>query len=171
MKRRSMLLSSVSFLLSAGCTTSGDEGQRSEERLEAKGGIAIIIDGSPVDLSANRFQAEHADNSSIAFHLHESDDNWYMEGDERVTFAEAIDLLPYFAYARDNGNHIVTVDGTDYDEREPGTEILFFVNGDEIDPTVYKLQDRDDLRVEVTTDEGRAQTEINGRYGLFACTT
>lgn len=154
MKRRGMLFSSVSLFLLAGCTTSDGGGQDDEEHLEATGEIAIIIDGSPVDLSAKRYQADHADNSSIAFHLHESDDNWYMEGEERVTVAQAIDLLPHFAYVNENGNHIVTVDGTDYDERNSGTEILFSIDGDVINPTEYKLRDGDEIRVEITTGGG-----------------
>lgn len=151
MKRRSLLAAASALALSGGCLFDEDFGA-SDERLDATGTIEIEIDGAPVDLTEDRFQAEHADDHSLAFHLHEGDDHWYMEGERPVTFAEAIDLLPHFAYAQERGDHVVTVDGTTYDERDPGTDVAFAVDGDEVAPTEYELRDGDHLFVEIRTD-------------------
>ena len=117
-----------------------------------RGELAVVVDGEPVDLSADRFQAENVENDSVAFHLHERDEYWYMEGEEPVTFAEGIDLLPRFAYANREGAHVVTVDGTEYDGRDSSTAITFLVDGEVVDPTTYEVQDGDSLRLEVETD-------------------
>lgn len=152
MKRRA-LLGTVITLSLAGCTTlrggsETDEGQY----LDASGEIEIVVNDEPVDLSADRYQAEHVQNHSLAFHLHEFDEYWYMEGEERVTVAEAIDLLPHFAFDTDGDDHAVTIDGTTYDEADPGTEMTFLINGERVDPTTWELQDGDELRLEITTD-------------------
>ena len=123
-----------------------------EEHDYDRGEITVVVDGEPVDLSADRFQAEHAENESIAFHLHEGDEHWYMEGEEPVTFAEGIDLLPHFAYERRDGAHVVTIDYTEYDGSEQGTELTFLVDGDPVDPTEYEVSDGDELRLEITTE-------------------
>lgn len=154
--RRAVLkpIGTVGALSIAGCLRSYSDGQHGGgDRVDEKGDIEVVIDGSPVNLSEDRFQAEHADNTSMDFHLHESDDHWYMEGERRVTFAEAMDLLPYFEYTRQNDDHVIAFDGTDYDEGDPGTTITFIVNGDEVEPTDYTLQDGDDLLVEITTED------------------
>ena len=148
MKRRTVLVAASGLPLIAGCTGSFGGG---DERLDERGEIEVYIDGEPVDLSADRFQAEHAENHSMDFHLHDFDDYWYMEGHERVTFAEALDLLPHFAYENTDGHHVLAVDGTEYDERD-GVEFGFYVNGEPVDPTTNELHDGDELRVEVDTD-------------------
>ncbi|WP_126664261.1 hypothetical protein [Haloterrigena salifodinae] len=117
-----------------------------------RGDIAVVVDGEPINLSAERFQSENVENDSIKFHLHEDTDDWFMEGKEPVTFAEGIDLLPHFAYAQRDGDHVVTVDGTAYDGREPRTELTFLVDDDPVDPTEYVVDDGDELRLEITTD-------------------
>ena len=117
-----------------------------------RGDLEIVVDREPIDLSADRFQSEHVENDSIEFHLHEDDDYWYVEGEEPVTFAEGLDLLPHIVYARRDGAHVVTVDGTEYDGGESGTELTFLVDGDAVDPTDYEVSDGDDLRLEITTD-------------------
>ncbi|RQH00905.1 hypothetical protein [Natrarchaeobius oligotrophus] len=155
MERRRLLLATAGLAATAGCLfddgLAGNGSDDGELDGHERGELEIVIDGTPVDLSADRFQAEHADDYSIDFHLHEFDDYWYMEGDERVTFAEAIDFLPHFSYDRDDGNHVVTYDDTTYDGAD-GTELTFVRNGDVVDPTDHELYDGDDLRLEITTD-------------------
>ncbi len=115
-----------------------------------------MIDGDPFDLSADRFQAEHADDYSMNFHLHESDDYWYNdhpESGERVTFAEAIGLLPEFTSDERDGEHVVTIDDTEYDGRESAVELEFFVDDERVDPTEHVVRDGDALRLEITTGE------------------
>ncbi|WP_320443080.1 hypothetical protein [Halosolutus halophilus] len=113
------------------------------------------MNGVPIDLSADRFQSEHAENDPIAFHLHEGHDEWFTEGEDPVTFAEGIDLLKHFEYTDADGDHVVRIDGETYDAGNPGTTMTFTVtvDGDEIDPTAYELQDGDDLRLEVSTGD------------------
>lgn len=166
MRRRTVLGALCATLSIAGCTTDDGDGGADDdgdvpepdgsdgegEQIDAKGDIEVVIDGDPVDLSADRFQAEHAD-ESVAFHLHEGDDHWYMEGNERVTFGEAIDHLPHFEYERADGADAVTVDGETYRGGDGGSEIVFSVGGDAVDPTSYELRDGDDLRLEITTGD------------------
>jgi hypothetical protein len=146
MKRRAVVLGAAGLTLLGGCLSEDDQ-------IDERGDIEIVIDGSPVDLSRDRYQAEHAENHSIDFHLHEGTDDWFMEGEERVTFAEAIDLLPYFAFEADGDDHALEHDGESYDERDDGTEITFLVDDDEVEPTEYTLEDGDAMRLEVATEE------------------
>lgn len=147
MKRRAVILGASSLALLAGCLSDDDD------RIDERGDIEIVIDDSPVDLSEDRYQAEHAENHSIDFHLHEGSDEWFMEGEERVTFAEAIDLLPYFAFTTEDGDHVLEHDGETYDESDAGTEMTFTVDEDEVEPTEYTLRDGDEMVLEVTTDD------------------
>ncbi|WP_339105404.1 hypothetical protein [Haloterrigena salinisoli] len=148
MNRRAVLAGAGSATLAilAGCVFTDGEVEYD------RGDIAVVVDGEPVDLSADRFQSENVENDSIAFHLHEDDDYWYMEGEEPVTFAEGLDLLPHFAYAQRDGDHVVTIDGTEYDGSESGTELTFLVDDEPVDPTEYEVSDGDDLRLEITTE-------------------
>lgn len=129
----------------------GTSGDRTDDgEFYASGTMEVLVDGNRVDLTADRFQAEYAD-EDIRFHFHEGDENWHMEED-RVTFAAAVDLLPRFAYERRDGAHVVTVDGESYDGRQAGTTIEFRVDGEPVDPVGYDVQDGDHLALEVTTD-------------------
>jgi hypothetical protein len=119
MKRRA-LLAAVGALPTAGCVRRVPIAGK-PSGVDASGDIEVRIDGERFDLSADRFQAEHAENDSLAFHLREDaagDDRWYMEGEKRVTVAEGIDLLPHFAYEDAGDGDVLTVDGRSYDERE-----------------------------------------------------
>ncbi|WP_049928933.1 hypothetical protein [Halopiger goleimassiliensis] len=151
MKRRTVVLavSSAGIASLAGCLfdESGSDGGHDYEA----GDLEVVIDGEPVDLTADRFQSEHAENSSIDFHFHEFDDQWYMEGEERLTFAEAIGHIPHFEYENDDGDHVVSYDGTRYDGGDPETELTFERDGEAVDPTVVELYDGDELRLEITT--------------------
>lgn len=131
--------------LLAGCMVA--DGQ-----LDERGTIEIVIDGEPVDLTADRFQSEHAEDASIAFHLHEGDEHWYMEGEERLTVGAALDLVPHIGFSADGDAPVVTVDGTTYDATEPGTTVEVRVDGEAVDPTTYRLRDGDHIEVVVGTD-------------------
>jgi hypothetical protein len=146
MKRRAVVLGAAGLTVLGGCLSEDDD------RIDERGDIEIVIDGEPVDLSRDRYQAEHADNYSIDFHLHEGTDDWFMEGEERVTFAEAIDLLPYFAFEAGDDGYVVEHDGTVYDESEEGTEMAFVVDDEDVDPVEYTLEDGDSMVLEITTD-------------------
>lgn len=152
MKRRAVLVGAAGLSL-AGCLDTGHgRGNQNSDRVNATGDIELLIDGSEFDLSQDQFQSENVDTESPSFHLHEGDDDWFMEGQSRVTVAEGLDLLPDFEYTQEDGNRRLTVDGTTYDESEDGTEITCLVDEEEVDPAEYTLADGDDLRVEITTE-------------------
>ena len=157
MNRRSVLAAAgtVGVVSISGCLFEGfgagaetDEGDIDGHE---SGDIEIVIDGEPVDLEADRFQAENVEGDLIDFHLHEGDDQWYMDRN-RVTFAEGIDLLPHFEYDRVDGEDVVTYDGTVYDGGDPETELRFLIDDDPVDPTERELRDGDALRLEISTD-------------------
>ncbi|MFP4591082.1 MAG: hypothetical protein ACLFM8_06445 [Halobacteriales archaeon] len=141
--RRRTLIAGVAIAL-AGCL--GDD-----ERLDARGDIAVTVDGEPVDLTADRFQAEHVEDAPLDFHLHEGDDDWYMEGERRVTVAEAIDLLPAFGYERTDDGVELTIDGTTYDLASSAVEVTYLVDGVRVDPEDHRLADGETVHIEVET--------------------
>lgn len=149
MRRRTVLLGGSVLLGSAGCLAVESV---DDDEFHETGTIEVVVDGTALDLSADRFQAENALDHDVRFHFHEGDDRWHMER-ERVTFAEAISLLVGFEYAREDGAHVVTVEDATYDGGDPATGIAFLVGGERVDPTEYDLQDGDPLRVEITTGE------------------
>lgn len=116
---------------------------------QKSGTMTVTVDDDPVDLRADRFQAEYAD-GDVRFHFHEGDAKWYNEGAD-VTFAQAVDLLPRFAYDRRDGAHVLTVDCTTYDARDSGVAVAFRADGDVVDPTAYVVRDGDHLVLEVAT--------------------
>ncbi|QFU82158.1 hypothetical protein [Natronorubrum aibiense] len=147
MNRRSAIVATASLVSLAGCIFT--DGEVEYER----GEIDVVVDDTPVDLAADRFQSENDDDDSLSFHLHEQDDYWYMEGPEPVTFAEGLDLLPNFAYERRDDHHVVSIDDTTYDGSDSGTELTFLVDDESVDPTEYVVQNGDHLRLEITTGE------------------
>ncbi len=157
MKRRALLVGATTISL-AGCLDFGEDGgsglpsSGQPALLDERGDIELVVDGSEFDLSQDRFQAEHSQNHSLDFHLHEDSDNWYMEGVDPVTVAEGVDLLPYVEYAQEDGNRELYIDDEEYDNSDPDTEIEFFIDGEEVEPTEYVLEDGDSLLVDVTTE-------------------
>ncbi len=153
--RRRILLAGLLGGVMSGCIDfqSPDESETpangTDDRFLASGPIDIRINDSPVDLSADRFQAEHNPDHDIRFHFHEDDNLWYME-EERVSFAQAIDLIPYFTYKHEADAHMITYDETTYDERESAA-ITFLVDAESVDPTAYDIQDGDHLVVDIET--------------------
>lgn len=153
MNRRRVLFGVGSMGSLAGCIGGSDRlsGDDQSDQVFGVGEIEVVIDSEPVDLSADRFQAEHADDYAIEFHLHEFDDQWYMEGDRRVQVAEALDMLPEFAFRVEDEGGVLTIDDETYDARDPDVSITIQVNDETVDPEAYILDDGDDISVEVTT--------------------
>lgn len=149
MKRRSFLAFVFPVAL-AGCSNTLGDGDDGPDYVDASGDIEIRIDGESFDLSADRFQAEHAEEYSLAFHLHEFDDQWYMEGRAPVSVGEGIDLLPHVSYERVDGHDVLELDDDTYDERE-GAGIEFSVNDDPVDPFEYVLEDGDSILVTISS--------------------
>lgn len=140
-----MLAAFVSVGL-AGCIVDDGDG---EDRVDAQGTIEIVVDGKPINLTADRFQAEHAPDHSRSFHLHESDELWYMEGTERVTLTEALDALPSIAFEVAPERSVLRIDDSSYDTETH--EIAFSIDGQPVDPETYTLRDGDTIRVTIHT--------------------
>ncbi|RQG93220.1 hypothetical protein EA462_03230 [Natrarchaeobius halalkaliphilus] len=152
MRRRTVVVGTAAVVALSGCLFDDRDDSAEPPELHGFGTIEIVVDDSAIDLSEDRFQAEHADDYSMDFHLHEDTDFWYMEGDEPVTFAAGIDVLPHFAYRRDGDVHVVSYEETTYRGDESGTELTFAVDDTDVEPTDYVLEDGDDLSLEITTD-------------------
>ncbi|ELZ06657.1 twin-arginine translocation signal domain-containing protein [Natrialba aegyptia] len=153
MQRRTVLSmagAAGGMLALSGCLSNGGL-FGSNDRINKNGEIAITVDGESFE-TKSQFQSENVDNESAAFHLHESNGRWYMEGEEPVTVAEGIDLLPSFEFEMASGTPVMTIDGTEYDASEPGTEISFRLDGEEIDPTEHEPVDGEEISVEITTE-------------------
>ena len=149
MRRRRILVASGILIGFGGCL--GNDSDTENGEVFGVGEIEVIISGEELDLSADRFQAEYADDHAIEFHLHEFDDYWYMEGDRRVTAAEALDKLPEFAFEVDEDGRILQIDDETYDSREPDVTIEVRINGEIVEPAEYTLEDGDEILVEVQT--------------------
>ncbi len=152
---RRTILGSCPLFVVAGCleVDTGGNARHDQEPGDVFGAgeITVIIDGEELDLSSNRFQAEHADDYALEFHLHEFDDYWYMEGDERVTVSEGLDKLPSFSFKIDDGESVLTIDEQTYDARAGETTIEVRVNNETVEPAAYTLDDGDEIEVIVST--------------------
>lgn len=120
-----------------------------EEPIDKRGPIELVVDGEPYGIHADRFQAEHAEDHAMAFHMHVGSENWYMEGPEPVTVAEGLELLPHVAF--ENEGPVLRVDGTSYDASDEGVAVQVLIDGQPVDPGEHVLDDGEHLRVEVTT--------------------
>lgn len=152
--RRRTLLAAGTSLACAGCLrdeglTGGSDDE--PESLDYRGTITITIDGEEFDLTQDRFQAENADDASLAFHLHESDEYWYSEGEEPVTLAQALDLLPSFSFEGADDGAVLTIDEETYDSSSSAVDIDIRVNDESLDPAGYELQNGDDIVVRIET--------------------
>lgn len=147
--RRGLILTGMVASLS-GCLGGGETDDSAP--LNHMGLIEIVVDGEEVDLGADRFQAEYADDYAMEFHLHEFDDFWYNEAERRITLAEALDYLPEFHFNVEDDGEILTIDEETYDSREESVTIEYTVNGEDIDPSSYKLDDKDEIVVTIVTD-------------------
>ncbi|ELY87990.1 hypothetical protein [Natrialba taiwanensis] len=159
MERRTVLSmagATGGMLALSGCLSNGGL-FGSNDRINKNGEIAITVDGESFE-TKSQFQSENVDNESASFHLHESNGRWYMEGKEPVTVAEGIDLLPSFEFETVSGSPVVTIEGTEYDAGESGTEISVRLDGEEIDPTEHEPVDGEEISVEITT-ESETETE------------
>lgn len=142
-RRRSVIgLTAVAL---AGCL--GDD-----SGMDERGDIELLIDGEPYDLTADRFQAEHADDYAMEFHLHEDSEGWYNEGEEPVTIADGLDLLPHMSFQVLENGYVLTIDNDSFDTRDEGVNIAAFVNDEFVGIDEHELGDGDDIRVEVETD-------------------
>ena len=154
MKRRCLLVGCFTLTSVAGCVGEIEEfigENEASEDVFGVGEIDVYIDGEPVDLSADRFQAEYADDYAVEFHMHEFDDQWYMEGNRPVTVAESLDKLPEFSYHGTEDGAVLEIDDETYDAREPNVIIEVRINDEVVEPDEYVLEDGDKIVVEVET--------------------
>lgn len=146
LSRRGVVLAGA--LAIAGCLGEGDD---EADPLNQVGTIEIVVDGEPVNLSKDRYQAEYADDYAMEFHLHERDDYWYNEGTSRITLAEGLAKLPEFEFATGADGDRLVIDDATYDEADGDVEISYEVNEEPVDPGEYELADNDEIVITVET--------------------
>lgn len=149
MRRRGFLVVGT-VAATSGCITPDWADPDGGHAQAASGPIELVIDGETYDLSQERFQAEHADASSIRFHLHEGDDRWHMEGDEPVTVGEGLDLLPAVGFEPVADGYRLDLPEASYGA-DSGDAIDVRVDGESVDPFASELTDDEAIHVEVST--------------------
>lgn len=158
-RRRSIgALGTGALVALAGCTATrdripfvGDEDE--DEGLHEHGYLFVEIDGEGIDFSAPNYLYEEMDDPIEEFHFHEYDEapRWHMH-EVRLTLAQALDRIPGFEYASEDGTRTLSVDGESYtDGTDASIETTERAEG-EIEPESYRLRDGDVIEIVVETD-------------------
>lgn len=114
---------------------------------EATGKMAVVVAGSELPLQ------ELSASGGSSFRIDEDDPHTWHANGSNPTLAQALSTLGVDAGARQ-----LTYDGRTYRESTEGTGIYVRVNGEEVDPTQYKLQDGDEVWVTVETADMNVST-------------
>lgn len=103
------------------------------------GTMTVAIDGDRVDFSRTEYQLQ-----ADPFHFEAGDgERWHVHA-RNVTLSWAMDSLGIGVTAE-----TVTVDGTTYDDADPGTDVTVAVDGEPVQPASYVLQEGDTVRIVV----------------------
>lgn len=109
------------------------------------GTLEMVVDGQPVDFSQPQYQFR---NSGVrAFHFEGGDGTTWHAHAEVVTLSWAMESLDIGVTA-----DTVTFEGTTYDDADPGTTVTVTVNGNEVTPDEYALQEGDAIRIVVEVE-------------------
>lgn len=116
------------------------------------GPMTVEIDGQRLDFTRDRFQYQ-----DDYFHFEPGelpDDNYHLHA-ERVTLEYGLETLGIGVT-----DDTLSYNGTVYDDADPNQRVVYRVNGEEVDPELYKLSDGDEVTViaEHTDDE----TDVGG---------
>ncbi|WP_101294257.1 hypothetical protein [Halegenticoccus soli] len=133
---------------SEGAGDGAGEGDGSESASgDATGEMTVVVAGEQL-----RTADEGSQGAGFQFG---SEGQWRASGD--VTLAEALSTVGVDASA-----DVVRYDGRTYRASDAGTSLHFRVNGEEVDPRSYALQDGDEVWVTVET----AETDVDppGKY-------
>lgn len=105
------------------------------------GGIEVTVDGESVDFSRDRYQFQ-----ADPFHFENGDGSqWHVHAQD-VTLEYAMGTLGI-----EVTTDTVTFDGTTYRDGDEGTNVTVTVNGEQVTPSEYVLQEGDQIRVVVET--------------------
>jgi len=103
------------------------------------GTMTVEIDGQRLDFTRDRFQLqadafhfEPGRNPGERYHLHAN----------RITLEYALETLGIGVT-----NRTLSYNGTVYDDRADGQRVAYIVNGEEVNPELYKLGPGDEVRV------------------------
>ncbi|AGB36132.1 hypothetical protein [Natronococcus occultus] len=110
------------------------------------GAIHLEYDGAVVDFDDPMYIERDG-----CFHFHAYDDaeRWHVHCED-VTLEYALGTLG-FELSADS----LAVDGETFSEDDPGTTVSTTVDGERVDPERYVLEDGDDVRVVVETNDER----------------
>lgn len=142
----------VPTIAATGCTESvpviGEE-----DELHEHGYLVVDINGEWVDFSEPQYLFEKSDEVTWTFHFHEDDEDprWHMH-EERLTLAEALEMLPDLGYSSADDAHLLQYEDRAFDERDEDTEIRITVDDVPVDPVDHRLHDGDLVRVTVVTE-------------------
>lgn len=115
------------------------------------GTLDIVVDGETLDLDQERYHDLHPQ-----FHIHEGSGNlWHhhpydvasIVDFEPMSLTEAFRALEMEATAT-----TFTLDGTTYDDSDPGTSVSITVDGQAVDPDQTTITDDLEIVVEIDTD-------------------
>lgn len=108
------------------------------------GTIEVTVDGRTLDFSQRRYQLRDR-----YFHFENGSANpWHVHG-RGVTLAYAMETVGI--ELRDGGD-VVAFDGTTYRDGDSGTTVSVTVNGEQVTPSTYVLQQGDHVRIVVETE-------------------
>jgi len=116
------------------------------------GPMTVEIDGQRLDFTRNRFQLQ-----DDYFHFEPGDlpDNYYHLHAQRITLEYGLETL---GIGVTNGT--LSYNGTVYDDAAPDQRVVYRVNGEEVNPELYKLSEGDEVTViaEYTGGDGNETT-------------
>lgn len=114
------------------------------------GPMTVEIDGQQLDFTRDRFQVQ-----DDYFHFEPGNlpGNYYHLHAQRITLEYGLETLGIGVT-----NTTLSYNGTVYDDADPNQRVVYRVNGEEVNPELYKLSEGDEVTViaETTGDGGRS---------------
>jgi len=105
------------------------------------GEISVAVDGQELDFRQSQFQHPR---DSPAFHFEAGEARWHGHANS-VTLEYALEATAFGVT-----ENTFYYDGTLYDGSEDGTTVRYEVNGEEVDPETYVLEENDYIEVVVS---------------------
>jgi len=107
------------------------------------GEISVAVDGQELDFRQSKFQHPR---DSPAFHFEAGEARWHGHANG-VTLEYGLETTAFGVT-----ENTFYYDGTLYDGSEDGTTVRYEVNGEEVDPETYVLEENDYIEVVATND-------------------